>query len=83
MISIKDIAKLAGVSVSTVSRVLNQQDNVKADKRERILAAIKQTGYVPNRAARDMVSKHTSTVGIVIRNLKLSSVSFSVLWNTI
>lgn len=66
MISIKDIAKLAGVSVSTVSRVLNQQDNVKADKRERILAAIKQTGYVPNRAARDMVSKHTSTVGIVM-----------------
>jgi LacI family transcriptional regulator len=66
MISIKDIAKLAGVSVSTVSRVLNHQDNVKADKRERILSAIKQTGYVPNRAARDMVSKHTSTVGIVM-----------------
>lgn len=66
MVSIKDIAKMAGVSVSTVSRVLNQQECVSADKRSRILEAIKQTGYVPNRAARDMVSKHTSKVGIVM-----------------
>ncbi len=66
MVSIKDIAKMAGVSVSTVSRVLNHQSCVSADKRARILQAIKQTGYVPNRAARDMVSKHTSTVGIVM-----------------
>lgn len=66
MVSIKDIAKMAGVSVSTVSRVLNHQMCVSADKRAKILEAIKQTGYVPNRAARDMVSKHTSTVGIVM-----------------
>ncbi|MGD9926600.1 MAG: LacI family DNA-binding transcriptional regulator [Sphaerochaeta sp.] len=66
MVSIKDIARMAGVSVSTVSRVLNDRACVSADKRAKILDAIKQTGYVPNRAARDMVSKHTSTVGIVM-----------------
>ncbi|WP_320121845.1 LacI family DNA-binding transcriptional regulator [uncultured Sphaerochaeta sp.] len=66
MVSIKDIARMAGVSVSTVSRVLNDRTCVSADKRAKILDAIKQTGYVPNRAARDMVSKHSSTVGIVM-----------------
>lgn len=66
MVGIKDIARMAGVSVSTVSRVINHQSCVSSDKRAKILEAIKQTGYVPNRAARDMVSKHTSTVGIVM-----------------
>ncbi len=66
MVSIKDIAKLAKVSVSTVSRVLNEQEHVSIEKRTRVLQAIKQTGYVPNRAARDMVSKRTTTIGVVM-----------------
>lgn len=66
MVSIKDIAKLADVSVSTVSRVLNDQEHVSIEKRTRVLRAIKQTGYVPNRAARDMVSKRTGTIGVVM-----------------
>lgn len=66
MVSIKDIAKLANVSVSTVSRVLNEQEHVSIEKRTRVLQAIKQTGYVPNRAARDMVSKRTTTIGVVM-----------------
>lgn len=66
MVSIKDIAKLADVSVSTVSRVLNEQEHVSIEKRTRVLQAIKQTGYVPNRAARDMVSKRTTTIGVVM-----------------
>ncbi|MGH0053011.1 MAG: LacI family DNA-binding transcriptional regulator [Sphaerochaetaceae bacterium] len=66
MVSIKDIARMTGVSVSTVSRVLNDRAYVSANKRAKILDVIKQTGYVPNRAARDMVSKHSSTVGIVM-----------------
>jgi len=66
MANIKEVAKLAGVSVSTVSRVFNRQSYVKAETRARILAAIEATGYVPNRAAREMVAKHTTTVGIVM-----------------
>ena len=66
MISIKDVARLAGVSASTVSRVVNQRQYVKPEIRERVLALVKETGYVPNNAARSMVLKRTFTVGIVI-----------------
>jgi LacI family transcriptional regulator len=66
MTSIKDIAKLAGVSPSTVSRVVNQREYVKPEIRERVLALVKETGYVPNNAARSMVLKRTFTIGIVI-----------------
>jgi LacI family transcriptional regulator len=64
--SIMDIARLAGVSASTVSRVVNQRQYVKPEIRERVLALVKETGYVPNNAARSMVLKRTFTIGIVI-----------------
>ena len=66
MMSIKDIARLAGVSPSTVSRVINQKKYVKPELRERIMAVVKETGYVPSHAARSMVLKRSFTVGIVI-----------------
>jgi LacI family transcriptional regulator len=66
MVSIKDIARIAGVSPSTISRVVNQKKYVKPEIRERVLAVVKETGYVPNNAARSMVLKRTFTVGIVI-----------------
>jgi LacI family transcriptional regulator len=66
MISIKDIARLAGVSPSTISRVVNDKKYVKPEIRERILALIRETGYVPNNAARSMVLKRSFCVGIVI-----------------
>jgi LacI family transcriptional regulator len=66
MISIKDIARQVGVSPSTVSRVANGKNYVNPKKRERILQAIEETGYVPNKAARAMVMKRSFTVGIVL-----------------
>jgi LacI family transcriptional regulator len=66
MMSIKEIAKLAGVSPATVSRVINHKKYVKPERRERILALVRETGYVPNNAARSMVLKRTFTIGIVI-----------------
>ncbi|GAB1482944.1 catabolite control protein A [Treponema sp.] len=66
MVSIKDIAKRVGMSPSTISRVVNGKKYVNAEKREEILRLIAETGYVPNKAARDMVLKRTFTVGIVI-----------------
>ncbi|WP_320130638.1 LacI family DNA-binding transcriptional regulator [uncultured Sphaerochaeta sp.] len=66
MVSIKEIAEKAGVSVSTVSRVINDKQNVNPEKRAKILQMVKATGYVPNRAARDMVMKRSFTVGIII-----------------
>ncbi|MDR2110202.1 MAG: LacI family transcriptional regulator [Spirochaetaceae bacterium] len=66
MVSIKDIAKQAGMSPSTVSRVINGKKHVNAMKRERILKLIEETGYVPNKAARSMVLQRSFTVGLVI-----------------
>jgi LacI family transcriptional regulator len=66
MLSLKDIAKQAGVSASTVSRVLNGKKYIDAEKRARILKLIQETGYVPIKAARNMVMKQSFTVGIVI-----------------
>jgi LacI family transcriptional regulator len=66
MTSIKDIARLAGVSPSTVSRVLNERDYVREAIREKVMAIVKDKGYVPNHAARSMVLRRTFTVGIVV-----------------
>ena len=48
MISIRDVAKMAGVSPSTVSRVMNGTANVNEEKRQRVLDVIEETGFKPN-----------------------------------
>ncbi|WP_208430984.1 MULTISPECIES: LacI family DNA-binding transcriptional regulator [Aeromicrobium] len=60
-----DVAKLAGVSHQTVSRVINQMPNIKESTRQRVEAAIKQLGYRPNTAARALVTRRSSTIGII------------------
>ncbi len=60
-----DVARLAGVSHQTVSRVLNDHPNVKEQTRLRVLAAMQQLGYRPNRAARALASGRSDQVGIV------------------
>ncbi len=57
MVSMKDVASLCGVSFKTVSNVINRHPNVRAEVRERVLAAIAETGYVPNLQARALVLK--------------------------
>jgi LacI family transcriptional regulator len=66
MVNIKDIAKQAGMSPSTVSRVVNGKKYVNPEKREQILKLIAETGYVPDKAARSMVLQRSFIVGIVI-----------------
>jgi len=66
MVNIKEIAKRAGISPSTVSRVINGKNYVNPKKREQILALIEETGYVPNKAARSMVLKKSFAVGIIM-----------------
>jgi len=55
MIAMKDIAEMCGVSVKTVSNVINNHPNVRAGIRDRVLSAIRKTGYVPNLLARALV----------------------------
>ena len=60
-----DVARLAGVSHQTVSRVLNAHPNVKPQTRDNVLAAIAELGYRPNAAARTLVTRRTRTLGVV------------------
>ena len=63
--SIADVARLAGVSTQTVSRVSTGTDPVRGDTRERVLAAMRQLGYSPNRAARALRNGRFGTIGLL------------------
>ncbi len=63
--TIKDVAKRAGVGVGTVSRVLNGSPQVRPETREKILAVIKELGFSPNLAARQLSGGKTFTIGVV------------------
>lgn len=63
--NIIDIAKLSGVSVATVSRVLNNKGTVRSDTRERVLAVVREHRYTPNALARGLIQSRTATVGIL------------------
>jgi len=60
-----DVAKLAGVSHQTVSRVLNGAPHVRPDTRDKVLAAIRELDYRPNSAARALVTRRSQTLGVV------------------
>ncbi|WP_026618182.1 LacI family DNA-binding transcriptional regulator [Ensifer aridi] len=65
MVSIVSVAKAAGVSNKTVSRVINGEPHVTEDTRERVEKAIRDLGYIPNMAARQIRSSRSNTFGII------------------
>lgn len=67
--TIKDIAKACGVSVSTVSRVLNDHPDVSAANREKVMAVVQELHYVPNSSARDLVKAPSDAIGLVVRGV--------------
>ncbi len=67
--SIQKIAQLAGVSVATVSRVLNNSDTVKAKNRERVLQAIKEANYQPNLLARQLRTSRSFMILVMVSNI--------------
>lgn len=68
MPSIKDVAKLAGVSYTTVSHVINNTRTVKKETREKVLQAIKDSGYRVNQTARNLKTGKSFTIGIIDAN---------------
>lgn len=66
MNNIKDVAKEAGVSIATVSRVLNKLPSVKEANKEMVLKAIKKLKFKPNISAQRLATKRNSTIGLVI-----------------
>lgn len=67
-ISIDDVAKAAGVAIKTVSRVLNDEPNVRAETRARVLAAVKRLNYHPSLSARSLASRRSYLVGLAYDN---------------
>lgn len=70
--TIKDVAKAAGVSVATVSRVLSSPDVVKASTRERVLQVIKEMNYQPNVLARQFRTQATQTIIVIVPTIENS-----------
>ncbi|MBV8838471.1 MAG: LacI family DNA-binding transcriptional regulator [Alphaproteobacteria bacterium] len=64
--TVKDIARIAGVSVSTVSRVLNNPGLVTAEKRAAVLGALHSHDYIPNQHARSLISRRSRAIGLVV-----------------
>ena len=74
-ISIYDVAKKAGVSVVTASRVINNAPSVRASSREKVEKAIESLNYIPNAAARSLAKGKTHVIGLMLPNLSDSFLS--------
>ncbi|QUO36863.1 LacI family DNA-binding transcriptional regulator [Dysosmobacter sp. Marseille-Q4140] len=68
-VTIKDIARLAGVSVTTVSRALNHAPEIRAETRERILKLCREQGYRTNLLARSLVSSRSNVLGLILPSI--------------
>ncbi|KKB03006.1 MULTISPECIES: LacI family DNA-binding transcriptional regulator [Pantoea] len=79
MATIQEVANRAGVSKATVSRVLSGKGYVGQEKRQRVLDAIAETGYRPNLLARNLATKSSQTIGLVITNTLYSGSYFTEL----
>ena len=66
MVSIRDVAKHAGVAISTVSKVLNNYPNVSEKTKQKVNEAIQELGFVPNSIASALSSKQTGRVALLL-----------------
>lgn len=67
--TIKDVARMAGVSISTVSRVINNSKPVSPEVRQKVLEVINELGYKPNEVARTLVTKKSYLIGVIVTDL--------------
>lgn len=70
MVTLKDVAKKAGVSEATVSLALNDRPGVNKQTRSRVLAISREMGYSPNSIARSLAMKKSSTIGLVVTDIE-------------
>ncbi|MBA5849985.1 LacI family DNA-binding transcriptional regulator [Clostridium sp. cel8] len=68
-LTIKDISKMAGVGVSTVSRVLNNHPDVKDETRQKVLNVMNKVNYVPNNSARNLKRNTSNNIGVLIKGI--------------
>lgn len=67
--TIKDVAKLAGVSISTVSRVMNDSKPVSPEARRKVIDAINKLDFKPNELARSLVMKKSNLIGVIVKDI--------------
>ncbi len=65
--TIKDIARISGVAVSTVSRVINNHPDVSPESRDKVMSVIREYNFVPNNSARDLVKTKSDAIGLIVR----------------
>lgn len=70
--TLKDVALAAGVSIKTVSNVINDYQHIRADTKQRVMEAISELGYSPNLSARSLRSGKTGVIGLAVPELSLS-----------
>lgn len=70
MASIREVARIAGVSPATVSRVMNGTARVDEEKKKRVLDAISETGFVPNEVARSLFKKSAKIIGLILPSIE-------------
>ena len=70
MSTLSDVAKLAGVSTMTVSRVVNSSGYASPDAKARVKKAIDELGYMPNGLARQLRAKRTDTIALVVTDIR-------------
>jgi len=70
MVSIKDVAEMAGVSTATVSRVLSDKPHVRPEMQRRVMNAVEKLGYRPNLIARNLRSQQSSTIGLIVADIR-------------
>lgn len=78
-VTLKDVARYAGVSPKTVSRVVNNQGEISEDTRARVRAAIQELGYRPNILARGLVNQRTNTLAVVASGIEYFGPSRAIL----
>ena len=70
MATLKDVAQETGLTVSTVSRVLNNRGYISVETRQKVYAAMKKLNYHPNEVARSLSKKATNTIGVIVPHIK-------------
>ena len=68
-LTIKDIARICNVSISTVSRAINNDHGINSQTRERVLQVAKQFGYVPNNSARNLKMAESNTIALMSKGM--------------
>ena len=69
-ISMKDIAKLAGVSASTVSRIINNSGQISEKTKKKVFSLMKKYNYTPNMVAKSLKMNKSKSIGIIITNIQ-------------